>query len=116
MTDRWAALKQAMKKASPAPWSHEPTSFNKLDRILYSSRGGTMHGLNLMTLADGDWNHVNNVDFIALARNELPALLEDNRRMREALERMASGPMENQCFCGACVANRTARAALENKS
>lgn len=75
-------LEELAKKATPGPWSHEPTSFNKLDRILYSNRTGSMHGLNLMTLADGDWNHVNNVEFIALANpTTILPLIE---RLREA--------------------------------
>ena len=72
-------------KATPGPWSHEPTSFNKLDRILYSNRTESMHGLNLMKLADGDWNHVNNVEFIAAANPSTVLSLIERLRELEAM-------------------------------
>lgn len=97
LSEKIAAIKAGLKGVTPGEWSHEPTSFNKLDRILYAGRGETRHGLNLMTLGDGDWNFVNNVNHIARLDpgtvGEIIARLErleaDNARLRAALKPFA---------------------------
>lgn len=54
-------------------------------------------------------NHVRLMDEAADRIEQLEAQLVASR---EALERIASGPMSSNCWCGGCVANRAARAAL----
>jgi hypothetical protein len=97
MTD--TELRKLAEAATPGPWSHEASSLHERDHILYSNRTDMMHGLNLMTLADGDWNHVNNVEFITAADpstilsllDRLVAAEDRVKRLEEALRPFAEG-------------------------
>lgn len=82
MTDRWTALKQAMEKATAGPW-----------RLSCPDDTLVICDTREIAEAAGDYDNYDdypvmeaNAAFIALARNELPALLEENERMRKALE------------------------------
>ncbi len=115
MTDRWTALKQAMEKATAGPW-----------RLSCPDDTLVICDTREIAEAAGDYDNYDdypvmeaNADFIVLARNELPALLEENERMRKALEQLRlylddNGPeWETSVNCDEAL--RIARAALEDK-
>ena len=55
------------------------------------------------------------VDLSLWLMEERARLTAENERLRIALRQVASGPANANCYCGACVSYRIARAALEGK-
>jgi len=74
------AIKKRAEEATEGPWTWEPNPYT-----LYAGRSGMAHGLNLLGRLDPDRMGAVNLDFIAHARTDVPALCDEVERLRAAL-------------------------------
>lgn len=87
--DEWRALE---KKATAGPWEWERRGFEGATLSLMMPvvfHGHAVHPMNLLNTdaREWDWNGEPNRAFIAAARTAVPALLDENERLRVLLAR-----------------------------
>lgn len=76
-----ADIEAWLDKATPGEWTIEPHGDGQ---VLYSGRGPTRHGLNLVYLREGDWNWHTNANYIvSVGPDRIRALLDEVKRLRE---------------------------------
>ena len=120
-------IKALLAVATPGPWTCEPHG-NTM--ALYAGRSGTMHGLRLLNLDDGDWNFHANASLIARAPDLAARVIEleaENARLRDAINEATDpdfiwGAMDNVFDMDselddlAAAASRAIRAALGDRT
>lgn len=79
-----ADIEAWLDKATPGEWTIEPHGDGQ---VLYSGRGPTRHGLNLVYLREGDWNWHTNANYIvSVGPDRIRALLDEVKEKTRALE------------------------------
>lgn len=89
-----SAIEARANAATPGPWEFEVRGVGETLFAQRELHGVPVHGLNLVYTQEPDWNWPANRTFIAAAREDVPALVAEVRRLQEFELRFRLEPRE----------------------